>query len=133
MTGMKKQPRVRVVAGVIMKDGRVLIAKRRQGDRLGGKWEFPGGKIDAGESPQDALTRELREELGIATEVRGFICSSIYDYSHLSVELLAYEVKLISGKVIPHVHDAVRWVRPADLSAYDFPEANGPVIKAILG
>jgi 8-oxo-dGTP diphosphatase len=132
MTVMKKQTRVRVVAGIIGKDGKVLIAKRRAGDKLGGKWEFPGGKVDEGETPEEALKRELLEELGIETETGRFLCSSFYDYSHLSVELLAYHVRHVSGEVIPHVHDEIRWVRPEKLSGYEFPEANIPVIKAIL-
>lgn len=129
---MEKQPLVRVVAAVMEKDGKVLIARRRKGDKLAGKWEFPGGKVDAGETPEDALRRELREELGIETEIGAFLCRSCHDYSHLSVELLAYRVSHVSGELIPHVHDEIRWVKPEDLSAYDFPEANLPVIRAIL-
>ena len=132
MTVMKKQTRIRVVAGVIGKDGRVLIAKRREGDKLAGKWEFPGGKVDAGETPEDALKRELFEELGIEAETGEFLCRSCYDYSHLSVELLAYRVSYVSGEMIPHVHDEIRWVKPEDLSGYDFPDANLPVIRALL-
>jgi len=129
---MKKQTRIRVVAGVIGKGGRVLVAKRREGDKLAGKWEFPGGKVDAGETPEDALKRELHEELGIETEVGAFLCRSCHDYSHLSVELLAYLVSHVSGEMIPHVHDEIRWVKPEDLSGYDFPDANLPVIRALL-
>ena len=117
---MKKQTPVKVVAAVIQKEGKVLIAKRRQGDKLAGKWEFPGGKIDPGETAEAALKRELHEELDIETEVSDFICSSRYDYEHLSVELLAYRVLHISGDIIPRVHDEVRWVLPADLCSYEF-------------
>ena len=130
---MKKQTPVKVVAAVIEKDGRVLIAKRRQGDKLAGKWEFPGGKIDPGETAEEALKRELHEELDIETGVEDFICSSCYDYEHLSVELLAYRVKHISGNITPHVHDEVRWVLPEDLASYDYPEANLAIINAISG
>jgi 8-oxo-dGTP diphosphatase len=132
MTVMKKQTRVRVAAAVIERAGRVLIAKRRMGDKLGGKWEFPGGKVEEGETPEGALKRELFEELEIETETGNFLCLSCYDYSHLSVELLAYLVSHVSGEMIPHVHDELRWVRPEDLAEYDFPEANLPVIKAVL-
>ena len=128
---MKKQTPVKVVAAVIEKDGRVLIAKRQQGDMLAGKWEFPGGKIDPGETAEEALKRELREELNIETEVADFICSSLYDYEHLSVELLAYRVKHISGDITPHVHDEVRWVLPDDLCSYDFPAANIEIVRRL--
>jgi 8-oxo-dGTP diphosphatase len=125
----KKQIPVKVVAAVIQKDGRVLIAKRRQGDMLAGKWEFPGGKIDPGESAEEALKRELQEELDIEVEVLDFICSSRYDYEHLSVELLAYRVLHISGDITPHVHDEVKWVLPDGLCAYEFPPANDKIVR----
>ncbi|NJD56302.1 MAG: (deoxy)nucleoside triphosphate pyrophosphohydrolase [Nitrospirae bacterium] len=123
---------VRVVAAVVEKDGKVLIARRRKGDKLAGKWEFPGGKIEPGESPEAALRRELLEELGIETGIGSFICESSYQYSHLSVRLLAYRAAWISGDITPAVHDRVIWVTPEELSEYDFPEANLPVIKRIL-
>lgn len=128
---LKKQTPVKVVAAVILKDGRVLIAKRRKGDKLAGKWEFPGGKIDPGETAEGALKRELHEELNIETEVSDFICSSTYDYEHLSVELLAYRVLHLSGDITPHVHDEVRWVLPDELCAYEFPEANEEIVRRL--
>ena len=131
MTVMKRQTRVRVVAAVIEQAGRVLIARKRQGDRLGGKWEFPGGKIDAGESPEAALKRELLEELGIEAGIGGFFCSSRYDYSHISVELLTYRVRYFSGEMTAHVHDELKWVVPVDLCNYDFPEANVEIIRVL--
>ncbi|MDP2158255.1 MAG: (deoxy)nucleoside triphosphate pyrophosphohydrolase [Nitrospirota bacterium] len=128
---MKKQTPVKVVAAVIERDGRLLIAKRRQGDMLAGKWEFPGGKIDPGETAEEALKRELHEELNIETEVFGFICSSCFDYEHLSIELLAYRVLHISGDITPLVHDEVRWVLRDDLCSYDFPAANEEIIRRL--
>lgn len=65
-----------VTAAVIEKDGRVLIAQRKTGDALAGKWEFPGGKLEPGETPEACLRRELREEFGVETEIGDFICSS---------------------------------------------------------
>jgi len=120
-----------VVAAVMEKDGRVLIAQRRKGGRLGEKWEFPGGKVEPGEEPEQALKRELREELGITAEIGEFLCSSSYDYPHLSVELHAYRVMAFSGEIVPHVHDQVLWVMPQDLCRYDFPEANQEITKRL--
>ena len=122
----------KVAAAVIEKEGKVLIAKRGKGDRLGGKWEFPGGKIEAGETPQECLKRELAEELGIEAEIGDFICLSSYSYSHIEVELLAYRASHLSGDIRLYVHDQFRWVSLADLPAYDFPEANRPVIGKLL-
>ena len=131
MTEMKKQLWVMVVAAVIEKDGRVLIAQRRKDGRLGGKWEFPGGKVEPDENPEQALKRELREELGIEAEIGEFLCSSRYDYTHLPVELHAYRIMTFSGEIKPHVHDQVLWVLPQDLCRYDFPEANREIMSRL--
>ena len=131
MTEMKKQLRVMVVAAVIEKHGRVLIAQRRKDGRLGGEWEFPGGKVEPDETPEQALRRELHEELGIEAEIGEFFCSSRYDYTHLPVELHAYRIKDFSGEIVPHVHDQVLWVLPQDLYRYDFPEANREIMSRL--
>jgi len=131
MVVMKKQSRIMVVAAVIEKGGRVLIAQRRQSDKLGGKWEFPGGKVEPDESAEQALKRELREELSIEAEIGEHFCTSRYDYPHLSVELITYNVRAFSGAILPHVHDRVRWVLPEELCRYDFPEANHEIIRRL--
>lgn len=120
-----------VVAAVIEQGGRFLIAQRRQGDKLGGKWEFPGGKVEPDESAEQALKRELREELSIEAEIGEHFCTSRYDYPHLSVELITYNVRAFSGAILPHVHDRVRWVLPEELCRYDFPEANHEIIRRL--
>lgn len=124
---------IQVTAAVIENNGRILIAKRRKDDPLRDKWEFPGGKIEAGETPEECLMRELREELGIEAKVVEFVCSSRYDYSHVSIELLAYRVRHVSGEYVPRDHEEVRWVTREELFQYDFPEADIPVIKKITG
>ena len=122
---------LRVTAGVIEIDGEILIAKRKQGGHHGGKWEFPGGKVEPGETPRDCLRRELQEELGIDTVIGAFLCSSKYDYSYLSIELLAYQVAYVSGDFKLEDHQEIRWVMPEDLEQYDFPEADIPIVKRI--
>ena len=122
----------RVTAAVIERDGKVLIAKRATEDQLKGKWEFPGGKIEAGEGPRDCLKRELSEELGIEAEIGDFICSSRYAYRHIEVELLAYRAAHLSGDIQPYVHDEIKWVALNELLDYEFPEANGPIIKKLF-
>jgi 8-oxo-dGTP diphosphatase len=124
---------VKVVAGVMEEDGKVLIVRRGPHDRLAFKWEFPGGKIESGETPEEALSRELREELGIETEVGEFLCASRHAYPHLSVELLVYRVRHLAGEITLCVHDSLAWASPADLDGFDFPEANRKVIAMLQG
>jgi 8-oxo-dGTP diphosphatase len=134
MFAMKNQTEermVRVVAGVIEKGGKVLIVRRGAHDRLAGKWEFPGGKIEPGETPEGALRRELREELAIETEAGAFLCSSTYEYPHIAIELLAYKVRHVSGEIILHVHDSLAWVSRDELDGFDFPEANRTIIEVL--
>ena len=122
-----KATMVKVTAAVIELDGKVLIAKRSKG-RFAGKWEFPGGKVEPNETPEECLERELREELGIETRVERLICSSPYDYGGLMIELLAYRVCWLEGEIKPNEHEEIRWVSPGELNEYDFPEADIPII-----
>jgi 8-oxo-dGTP diphosphatase len=121
-----------VTAAVIEKDGKILIARRKKGDQLENKWEFPGGKLEPGESPQDGLKRELREEFGVEADVGGYIGSSRFTYRHLAIELLAYRVIRVSGDFEVKDHEEIRWVPPEDLDSYDFSEADLPIVQKIL-
>lgn len=122
---------IRVAAAVIERDGRVLIARRNREDPLKHKWEFPGGKIERDETPEECLRRELYEELGIDAEIGEFICASRHQYAHISVELLAFSVKKFTGVVRPHDHEEIRWVVPAQFPDYDFPEADLPILERL--
>jgi 8-oxo-dGTP diphosphatase len=121
----------KVTAAVIEKDGKILIAKRKQKDPLGGKWEFPGGKLESGETPEACLKRELREELGIETRVGEFLCSSRFVYRHIAIELLAYRTSYVSGEIRLHEHERVEWILPEELNDYDFSEADKPVVRKL--
>ena len=121
----------RVTAAVIEKDGKILIARRKRGGSHAGKWEFPGGKLEPGETPEDCLKRELREELGIETEVGPLFCSSRFVYPHVAVELLVYRTSYVSGEIALHEHDQVEWVSPEGLSEIDFSEADKPVVRRL--
>jgi 8-oxo-dGTP diphosphatase len=120
-----------VTAAVIERDGKVLIAKRGATDRLAHKWEFPGGKIEPGETPEECLRRELYEEFGVNVQVREFICSNKHDYDHVSIELLAYRVSDVSGDPVPKEHDEIRWVRLAELAHFDFADADLPIVETL--
>ncbi|MEW6378304.1 MAG: 8-oxo-dGTP diphosphatase MutT [bacterium] len=121
-----------VTAAVIEKGGKLLIARRRKGDHLENKWEFPGGKLERGETPEQCLRRELFEEFGIETRIGDFICSSRFVYSHISIELLAYRAEHLSGEFTVHEHEEIRWVWPRELEAYDFADADIPIVKKLV-
>ena len=121
-----------VTAAVIEKEGRILIAKRKQGWRFAGKWEFPGGKIESEETPEECLKRELREELGIETEIGKFICSSTYAYPHATIRLLVYQAFHVSGEYTLHDHEEIRWVLTQELLQFHCPEADKPVIEKLI-
>lgn len=122
---------ITVTAAIIERDGKILIAQRKQDDYMGGKWEFPGGKVEDGETPEVCLKRELHEEFEADIEVGEFLLSSKYDYGDLAIDLLAYRAKLLSESITPHDHQSYRWVTPSELHNYDFPEADKPIIEII--
>lgn len=121
-----------VTAGVIEKNGKVLIAKRKDGKCLGNNWEFPGGKLDPGETPQECLKRELLEELNIETEIEEFICSSEFTCGEKSIKLLAYRVSYVSGEIKIVDHEEYRWVTPAQFKDYNFVKADVNVVDRLL-
>lgn len=121
----------RVTAAVIQREGKILIARRKGGDRFGGLWEFPGGKVEADESPEECLRRELREELGVEAEVRELLVASRYDYGDFDVELLAYRVDVLAEDFYLNDHDEIRWVLPQELKQYAFPEADAPIVSLL--
>ena len=122
---------IKVVVGIIEKDGKVLIARRVTDDPLKGRWEFPGGKVEKNESPRNALKRELQEELGITADIGKCISCSTYDYGHILIELSAYSVSRVSGDIQSDEYQNIIWVDRKDLGELDFPEANKPIINTL--
>ncbi len=122
-----------VTAAVLEKDGRVLIARRKRGDRLGEKWEFPGGKLEEDETPEECLRREMREEFGIDVSVGAFVGRSLHAYPHGEIDLRAYRVRHLSGKFTLHDHEEIRWVELSELPSYDFSAADVPIVAILLG
>ncbi|KRA44654.1 (deoxy)nucleoside triphosphate pyrophosphohydrolase [Devosia sp. Root635] len=122
-----------VACALIDADRRVLIAQRPQGKSLAGLWEFPGGKVEAGESPEDALIRELEEELGISTKTACLapvsFASHSYDNFHLLMPL--YACRKWQGEPQAREHSALKWVRPQKLRDYPMPPADEPLVAAL--
>jgi 8-oxo-dGTP diphosphatase len=113
-----------VIAAIIMQDDKVLIAQRAEGQKLAGKWEFPGGKLEEGETPEECLKREIKEELSLDIEVGEFFGESVYHYETGPIRLVAYMARLLGGKCSLKVHSHVAWVSPRDLTGYDFAPAD---------
>jgi 8-oxo-dGTP diphosphatase len=120
------------VAVIINSDGHILIAKRPEHVHQGGLWEFPGGKVEAGESLELALKRELQEELGIELQACEPLLEIHHDYPDKQVFLEVCSVTAFSGEAYGREQQPIRWVSAASLSEYDFPVANQPIIEAIL-
>jgi 8-oxo-dGTP diphosphatase len=115
----------RVVAALILKDGKVLVCQRTRHQPMPLKWEFPGGKIEEGEQPRDALWRELDEELGIDARIGEEVARIQHDYKGGgSVELRFYVVHAFNGEIENRIFRDVRWATRAELPSYDFLEAD---------
>ena len=108
-----------------------MIAQRPSSDRLAGLWEFPGGKIEPGETPEECLKRELWEELELNAVIGNYLGSSIYHYDHISVELMAYRAFLngSAGRLVSR--KGCRWVRPDQLADVTFTPADLPFVRRL--
>ncbi len=125
-------PPIDVVAGVIRRgDGLYLITQRLADDTLGGYWEFPGGKVEPGEDLREALRRELREELGVETEIGAELQRVVHAYPDRDVRLYFYEARIIAGEPAKlEVADLV-WIEPGRFDDYQFPEADVPLLNRL--
>jgi len=121
----------KVTAALMMKDNLILIAKRKPDAELANVWEFPGGKIEAGETPEECLRREMKEEFNIDVTVDDFFANSIYHYEHGSIELLAYWTHWKDGVITLIDHSEVKWVTIDELDNYDFAPADIPFVKKL--
>ena len=117
-------PHFDVTAAVILRAGKVLIAKRPEGKLLGGMWEFPGGKVERGETLPACLRRELKEELGVTVRVREKILAVKHAFSHFRITLHVYHCDSLRGKPKPIGAAEVRWVRIRDLAAFPMGRAD---------
>ncbi|WP_245295237.1 8-oxo-dGTP diphosphatase MutT [Manganibacter manganicus] len=123
-----------VACALVDRDGRVLISQRPEGKQLAGLWEFPGGKVEPGETPEECLVRELREEIGVETRAACLapltFASHDYDDFHLLMPL--YVCRRFEGIAHPREGQTLKWVRPRDMRAYPMPPADAPLIPILM-
>jgi len=125
---------ITVVAAVIRDDhGNILLARRPKDRHMGGLWEFPGGKMDAGEAPEEALRRELSEELGVSVGHLRPITFAVHQESGLRILLLFYSAEITSGTVTAREGQDVAWVAPDRLPAFEMPPADADLIDLLAG
>ena len=122
----------RVTAAVAMRGERVLVARRGPGEKQAGAWEFPGGKVEPGETDEECLARELHEEFGVDAKVGAYLTSSTYEYEHGSIELVAYETVLPDVELVLTVHDAVEWVPVGELPGIGLAPADVPIALELV-
>ena len=123
-----------VAAALVDSDNRVLIAQRPEGKALAGLWEFPGGKIDPAERPEEALIRELHEELGISVKEACLAPLTFASYAYPDFHLMMplYICRRWEGIVSSRENQALKWVRPRELRNYPMPPADEPLIPALI-
>lgn len=123
-----------VCALIENRDGHILMAQRPPHKHLGLKWEFPGGKIEPGESAETALHRELHEELGCTVDILHSLPRVTHAYETVTIEMIPFVARLAADSAEPHPHEhvALRWIRPAELASLDLPAADGPIIADYL-
>ena len=123
---------VHVVGAAIVRDGLILCARRSADMALPGKWEFPGGKLEAGESAQEALRREISEELSVAVTVDKFVARGQHIHPKIEVILDIYICHLVHGEPQAEEHDELRWLTPNELSGLDWAVADLPAVDALV-
>lgn len=128
----KRATWIPVVAGLMRRQGKVLVGQRPQGGSLAGAWEFPGGKIELGESPEIALARELKEELGIDAEIGPLKFAASHTYGKTGILFLFFEVKFWKGQIKTQQHLDLKWVTTKELGQLELPEANSKFLDQIV-
>src|SRR5690625_862284 len=127
---MKKD--IHVVGAVIIEKGKILCAQRGKNMSLPLLWEFPGGKIEKGESPNEALQREIKEEMLCEIEIGDQVEHTVYEYDFGIVNLTTFECKLIKGRPILTEHESIKWLDPQELPLLDWAPADIPTINKLV-
>ena len=122
---------VEVVAGIIYKDDKFLIAQRNLKKAQGGLWEFPGGKLEVGETPEDALVREIKEEFNADIKVEEFVGENIHHYPEKDIKLMFYKARLIGENIEALEHEDFKWITKEDRDNFEFAGADRKVFEMI--
>lgn len=122
---------IKVAAAIIQNQGKTFIAKRGSSGRLAGMWEFPGGKVEPGETPRQCLKRELYEEFGIDAHIGDYIGTHVYTYEFYTVILIVYRVELWQGEFTLKDHSQAFWVSSDELEQYAFAPADLPFVQML--
>lgn len=120
-----------VTAAILVRNGLVMLARRGPSEKHAGSWEFPGGKTEPGETPQQGLKRELQEEFGWSSDVGRFVMENIYRYDDGAIRLLAFLAIPGIGEPRLCVHDAIAWVEPVELCEYSLLPADVPIARRL--
>lgn len=128
---MNENDLIVVTAAIITDNCKVFIAKRRPPGRMPGMWEFPGGKVEEGETPEFCLKRELHEELDIDVEIGEHIGTHRHTYDFYTIELMAYRAKIIAGDIKLNDHAEMAWVSPDEIDNFEFAPADEPFVGMI--
>lgn len=121
-----------VAAAIAIRGNRVLVTRRAPGQKLAGVWEFPGGKLEAGETPQTCIVRELFEELSIACEADEVLTQNLHTYPGGAINLIAVRVRMASDDWQLSVHDEARWVSATELMDLDLAPADIPIAETVI-
>ena len=123
---------IKVTGAIIQNDNNFLIGRRGRDEKSAGMWEFPGGKLEKGESPKECIKRELKEELNIDAEIGELFSSYTYNYPHVSYELFFFKVNSFFGEPVKSVHDKLKWEKLKNFYKYDFLAGDGPLIDKLM-
>lgn len=123
---------IKVVAGILQKADKILIARKAPGKSLEGYFEFPGGKIEEGETAEESLIRELMEEMSIKVKVSKYVGESIYNYGNIVISLKGYTAEILEGEITLTDHDMYKWVSLSEISYYKLAPADIPLVEKLL-
>lgn len=123
---------VKVTCAIIHIENKILAVQRSERMNLPLKWEFPGGKIESGESEEECIIREIKEELNIKVQIVKQLTSVRYSYPNINIQLIPFKVNYISGKIILHEHKQYSLLEVKDLMTLDWAEADIPIVKELM-